>query len=188
MDTRLIRALLNPVRIRIFDAVAESPASPSQLATALAESLGVVAYHVGVMRATGCLQPVGAAGPRRGDQCVYELTPLALPARRRISQRRIDPPALGHPSAGVLRAIVDREIAGLGVPGEHQGDRLGCMSMALDRQGLRQVSAAIARALDQVSIAQEESARRLAGTDEEAIETTIAVASFKSPSSSEANV
>jgi DNA-binding transcriptional ArsR family regulator len=188
VDTRLIRALLNPMRIRIFDAVAESPASPTQLAATLEESLGVVSYHVDVMRTTGCLQPAGAARPRRSDQCVYELTPLASPARRRISQRRIDPPALGHPSAGVLRAIVDREFAGLDVPGEHQGDRLGYMSMALDRQGLRQVSAAIARALDQVSIAQEESARRLTGSDEKAIETTIAVASFKSPSSSEANV
>ena len=188
MDTQLVRALLNPMRIRIFDAVAEGPASPGQLANRLEESLGVVSYHVGVMRITGCLQPVGAARPRRGDQCVYELTPLASPARRRISQRRIAPSDLGHPSAGALRAIVDREIAGLGAPGERRGDRLGCMSIALDRQGLRQVSAAIASALDQVSIAQEESARRLAGSDEEAIETTIAVASFKSPLSSEASV
>jgi hypothetical protein len=186
VDAQLARALLNPMRIRIFDAVAEGPANPSQLATKLDESLGVVAYHVGVMRVTGCLQRVGAAGPRRGDQCVYELTPLALPVRRRISQQRIAPSALGHPSAGALRAIVDREITGLGAPGERREDRLGCMSMALDRRGLQQVSAAIAGALDQVTIAQEESARRLAGTDEEAIETTIAVASFKSPSSSEA--
>ncbi|HEX8688705.1 MAG TPA: hypothetical protein VF729_00515 [Solirubrobacterales bacterium] len=174
------------MRIRIFDAVAERPASPSQLATTLDESLGVVAYHVGVMRVTGCLQPAGVARRRRGDQCVYELTPLASPARRRISQQRIAPSTFGHPSAGVLRAIVDREIAGLGAPGERRTDRLGCMSMALDRQGLQQVSAAIASALDQVTIAQEESAKRLAGTDEEAIETTIAVASFKSPSGSEA--
>jgi DNA-binding transcriptional ArsR family regulator len=188
VDTQLVRALLNPVRIRILDAVAESPASPQQLATALAESLGVVSYHVGVMRTTGCLQPVGAARPRRGEECVYELTPLAAPARQWISQRRIAPPTFGHPSAEAMRARVDREIAGLGVPGERQGDRLGCMSIALDQQGLRRVSAAIASALDQVSIAQEESARRLAGTDEKAIEATIALASFKSPSSSEANV
>ncbi len=187
MDTQLVRALLNPMRIRIFDTVAESPASPNQLAAALEESLEVVSYHVGVMRTTGCLQPVGAARPRRGDQCLYELTPLASPARRRIAQWRFAPPALGHPSAGALRAIVDREIAGLGAPGERREDRLGCVSMALDRQGLQQVSAAIAGALDQVSIAQEESARRLAGTDEKAIETTIAVASFKSPSGGEAS-
>jgi DNA-binding transcriptional ArsR family regulator len=186
VDTQLVRALLNPMRIRIFDAIAEGPASPNQLATTLEESLGIVCYHVGVMRTTGCLQPVGTARPRRGDHCVYELTPLASPARKRISQRRIVPPALGHPSAAALRAIVDREIAGLGAPGERRGDRLGFMAVALDRQGLRQVSAAIAGALDQVSIAEEESAKRLAGTDEEGIETTIALASFESASSSEA--
>lgn len=186
MDTQLVRALLNPMRIRIFDAVAEGPASPSRLATTLDEGLGVVSYHVGVMRTTGCLQPVRATRPRRGDQCVYELTPLAAPARKRLSHGRISPPTLGHPSATALRAIVDREIADLDAPGERRGDRLGCMSIALDRQGLQQVSTAIAGALDQVSIAQEESARRLAGTGDEAIEATIAVASFKSPSSSEA--
>lgn len=186
MDRQLVRALLNPVRIRIFDAVAECPANPVQLATALGETLGLVSYHVGVMRITGCLQPAGAARSRRGDHCVYELTPLASPARSRISQRRIAPPGLGHPPAGALRSIVDREIAGLGAPGEPRADRLGCVSVALDRQGLQQVSAAIAGALDQVSIAQEESARRLAGSDGQAIEATIAIASFKSRSSSEA--
>lgn len=186
MDTQLVRALLNPMRIRIFDAIAEGPASPNQLAATLDESLGVVSYHVGVMRTTGCLQPVGAPRPRHGDQCVYELAPLASPARSRISRRHISPPTLGHPSAGALRAIIDREMTELGAPGERRGDRLGCVSVALDRQGLQRVSAAISGALDQVSIAQEESAKRLAGTDEQGVETTIAVASFKSASSSEA--
>jgi hypothetical protein len=190
VNTQLVRALLNPMRIRIFDVVAEGPASPSQLADRLNESLGIVSYHVGVLRTTGCLQPAGPVRTRRGDQCVYELTPLASPARRRIMQRQVIPPTLGHPSAGALRALVDEEIAalGTGAPGERRGDRLGCMSIVLDRQGLRQVSAAIATALDQVSMAQEESERRLAGSGGEAIEATIAVASFKSPSSSEASV
>jgi DNA-binding transcriptional ArsR family regulator len=186
VDTQLVRALLNPMRIRIFDAIAESPASPAQLATALEESLGIVSYHVGVMRTTGCLQPVGAGRTRRGHKCVYELTPLAAPARSRLSPRRSAPPSLGHPSASTLRAIVEREVAGLEPPGERRADRLGCMSMALDRRGMQQVTAAIAGALDQVTVAQEESAKRLAGGEEEAIEATIALASFKSPPAGEA--
>ena len=60
------------------------------------------------------------------------------------------------------------------------------MSIALDRRGMQQVSAAIAGALDQVSIAQEESARRMADTGEAGIETTIALATFKSPAGGEA--
>jgi DNA-binding transcriptional ArsR family regulator len=189
VHTQLVRALLNPMRIRIFDAVAEGPASPSQLARNLEENLGIVSYHVGVMRTTGCLQPAGPVRARRGEECVYELTPLASPARRRISRRRIVPPGLGHPSSSALKAIVDREIVDIGPGrlGERVGSRLGCMSVALDRQGLQRVSAAIAGALNQVALAQEESARRLAATDEDAIEATVAVASFKSPSGSEAN-
>jgi hypothetical protein len=186
VDTQLIRALLNPLRIRIFDALVPGPASPLELAGVLEENLGVVSYHVGVMRTTGCLQPVGAGDSRRSDQCVYELTPLASPARNRISPRRAVPPPLAHPSASTLRAIIEREVSGLGGSGERRGDRLGCMSMALDRRGLQQVSAAIASALDQVSIAQEESAKRLADTGEQAIEATIALATFKSPPAGEA--
>lgn len=183
MDTQLVRALLNPMRIRIFDLILEAPASPHRLAAMLEEDPGVVSYHVGILRTTGCVRPVAGARPRRGDHCVYELTPLALPARRRVSRRHPVPPTLGHPSASALRAIVEREAVGLGpgVLSERRGDRLGCMSIALDREGLQQVSAAIAGALDQVSLAQEESAKRLAGTGEQAINTTIAVASFKSP-------
>jgi hypothetical protein len=190
VDTQLVRALLNPMRIRIFDAVAEAPASPNQLASAFDERLGIVSYHVGVMRTTGCIQPLGSVPAGRGEDCVYELTPLASPARRRLLRRQVAPPTLGHPSSGVLRAIVDREIANIGpdVLGERAASRLGCMSIALDRRGLQQVTAAIGRALEQVSIAQEESAMRLAGTGEKAIEATIAVASFNSPSSGEARI
>lgn len=181
MDTQLVKALLNPMRIRILDAVTEAPSSPSQLAASLGENLDVVSYHVGVMRTTGCLRPVRRGHPRRGDQCVYELTPEAAPARRRISSRRLPPSDLGHPSAGMLRALVERGAAGLEAPGERRADRLGCMSVELDREGMRQVSAAIAGAIDKVSAAQEASARRLAGTGESAIEATIALASFASP-------
>jgi Helix-turn-helix domain len=187
VNTQLVRALLNPMRIRIFDVVAEGPASPSQLAEALDQSLALISYHVDVLRSTGCLQPSGRARPKRGQQCVYELAPGALPARRRASQRRGGPPLFGHPSAGALRTMVDKEIVGFGpsVTGERR-DRVGCMSLVLDRQGMVRVSTAIARALDQVSIAQEESERRLAGTGEGAIEATIAVASFNSPANSAA--
>jgi DNA-binding transcriptional ArsR family regulator len=183
VDTQLVRALLNPTRIRIFDVVAEGPASPQQLATTLAEDQDVVSYHVGILRTTGCIRPAGPVDPRRAEECVYELTPLALPARRRIGRRHYAPSAFGHPSAGALRALVEREVTGLGAgaAGERGGDRVGCMSIALDRQGLLQVSAAISSALDQVSLAQEESAKRMAGSGEKAIKATVAVASFKKP-------
>jgi DNA-binding transcriptional ArsR family regulator len=189
VDTQLVRALLNPMRIRIFDALAEGPASPEELAATLKENPAVVSYHVGVMRTTGCIQPAGPTQAKRRIERTYELSPLASAARRRISRGQSASPTLGHPSAGVLRMLVEKEMAALdGIAGERTGDRVGCLSLALDQRGLRQVSAAIAAALAEVSIAEEESAKRLAGTGEKAIEATIAVASFKSTPSRAASL
>jgi hypothetical protein len=180
VDTQLVRALLNPTRIRILDAVAEGPASARQLAAKLEASLGVVSYHVGVLRETGCIQPVEGAHSGHGLECSYELAPVATPTRR-LAQPPVAPSVLGHPSAAALRAIVERG-TGLAAStlGAREEDHLSCSSIVLDRQGWQEVSAAIGSALDRVSVAHEESTRRLAGTDEKGIPATVALAHFGS--------
>lgn len=187
MDTQLARALLNPTRIRILDAVAEGPAGARQLAAMLGERPGVISYHVAVLRETGCIQPAraGQAGP--DDEHLYELAPQAVPTRR-LAQRQASPSFVGHPSAAALRTIVGRGAGGLamGTLGEGSGDHLSCFSIVLDRQGWQEVSAAVGDALDRISLAHEESTRRLAGTDEERISATVAVASFESPGAAQA--
>lgn len=182
MDRQLVRALLNPMRIRILDAVAESPASTRQLADRLGEGLSVVSYHVGVLRETGCVQPVQAEQENPGDELTYELTPPATPTRR-LPPRQATPSVLGHPSAAALRTIVKRGTDGLetGTLSGGPGDHLSCVSIVLDQQGWQEVSAAIGSALDRVSVAHEESTKRLSDTDEEGISATVAVASFESP-------
>jgi helix-turn-helix protein len=178
---QLVRALLNSTRIRILDAVAKCPASVRQLAATLDESPGVVSYHVGVLRETGCLQPTMGEQAGPGAECIYELAPLATPTRR-LAQQQASSSVISHPSAAILRMIVDKGTDDLEVgplTGRNR-DHLSCFSIVLDRQGWREVSAAIGNALDRVSIVHEESARRLAETDEEGISATVAVASFES--------
>jgi regulatory ArsR family protein len=177
LDARLVRALLNPTRIRILDLVAEGPATPRQLAAALGQSIGVVSYHLEVLRTMGCIQ---LAKSNAGERPV-ELAPPAIPTRRLALPQRSQSPS-GHPSAAVLRAILGRGVANLGTGslGEPRGEQLSCISVVLDRQGWHEVTTAIGDALDRVAIAYEESTARLADTEEVGIDATVAVASFGS--------
>ncbi len=179
MDMQLVRALTNPMRIRILDAIAEGAASPSQLAEHLDEKGSVVGYHLRVLRATGCIRQVegeqsGPAGERR-----YELAPTATPTRH-MAPARLVRSGFGHPPAAVVQSIVERGMLhpGTDILGDGK-DQLSCASIVVDAQGWREISAAIAEAVDRISAAHEESAQRLNESDEEGINATIALASFE---------
>ncbi|HEU4658563.1 MAG TPA: winged helix-turn-helix domain-containing protein [Capillimicrobium sp.] len=59
------RALAHPVRAQILGELTKRPASPSQLADAVGESVGVVSYHVRVLVEAGLAELVGTV-PKRG--------------------------------------------------------------------------------------------------------------------------
>lgn len=59
------RALAHPVRARILAELEKRPASPSQLADVVGESVGVVSYHVRVLTEAGLAELVGTV-PKRG--------------------------------------------------------------------------------------------------------------------------
>ena len=181
MDTQLVRALVNPTRIRILDAIGEAAASPSQLAEILDERVSVVEYHISVLRSTGCIQqsPAEQSGPA-AERC-YELAPEATPTRQ-MAPGRLMPPRFGPPPAAVVRSIVEQSmpIPGTGIFGEGE-DQLSCASVVVDAQGWREISTAIAKVVDRISVAHEESAPRLSDSGEEGINATIAIVSFESP-------
>jgi DNA-binding transcriptional ArsR family regulator len=59
------RALAHPVRAEILTELRKRPSSPSQLAEAVGESVGVVSYHVRVLAEAGLVELVGTV-PKRG--------------------------------------------------------------------------------------------------------------------------
>jgi hypothetical protein len=177
---QLVRALANPTRIRILDAIAEGAASPTQLARALDEKLGIVGYHVQVLRATGCLRQVQPEQAGPAAERSYALAPGATPTRH-MAPARLVRSGFGHPPAAVVQSIVERDMPNPGTDIFGDGkDQLSCASIVVDAQGWREISAAIAEAVDRISAAHEESTRRLSDSDEEAISATIALASFES--------
>jgi DNA-binding transcriptional ArsR family regulator len=179
---QVVRALANPTRIQILDAIGEGPASPSELGARTGEPPGVIAYHLRVLRATGCVRlvedaPVGATLDRP-----YELAPTATPTRR-LARPRADHSGPGHPPASIVQSVLERgrRHGGENLLGERQ-EQLSCASIVVDKQGWREISTAIGEALDRISTAEERSAERLSAGAEEGIEATIAVLTFESPS------
>src|SRR4051812_18149334 len=64
-EARIAKALAHPLRARILQRLGERVASPAELAAELGASLGVVSYHVRMLRAYDCLELVRTE-PRRG--------------------------------------------------------------------------------------------------------------------------
>jgi DNA-binding transcriptional ArsR family regulator len=180
---QVVRALANPTRIRLLEAIADEPADARQLGALVGEAPGVVSYHLRVLRATGCVRMAKADIARPAEGCEYELAPTATPTRR-LARPRLPHSGPGHPPASLVQSVLER---GAPARGENLfGERkhqLGCTSIVLDKRGWQEVAAAVGEAMDRVWTAQEKSRERLAEEDAEGIEATVAVAAFESPAS-----
>src|SRR4051795_6885593 len=64
-EARIAKALAHPLRARILQRLGERVASPGELAVELAAPLGVVSYHVRMLRDYECVELVRTE-PRRG--------------------------------------------------------------------------------------------------------------------------
>jgi len=59
------RALAHPIRAQLLAALRNGPASPSEMAPAVEQSIGVVSYHVRILVEAGLVDLVGTQ-PKRG--------------------------------------------------------------------------------------------------------------------------
>lgn len=177
---QLVRALANPARIRIINALAEGPATPTRLSTRMHEKNGVIAYHLKVLRTTGCIQQSESDQLGPAEERVYELAADATPTRE-LGRSWPTGSGVGHPPAVLVRSVVERGSSHRGEDlfGARQ-NQLSCTSIVVDKQGWREISAAIGEALDRIATVHERSVQRLSNSDEEGINATIAVANFES--------
>src|ERR1700712_82912 len=77
-EARIAKALAHPLRARILQRLGERVASPGDLAVELGAPLGVVSYHVRMLRQYECVELVRTAPVRGALQHFYRAT--ALPA------------------------------------------------------------------------------------------------------------
>jgi DNA-binding transcriptional ArsR family regulator len=177
-EARIAKALAHPLRARILERLGEREASPGELADALGEPLGVVSYHVRMLREYHCVELVRTV-PRRGAlQHFYRAT-----ARPRLDheQWRNLPAALrGELADGTIGAIVEdltrAADAGTLADGETVLSRV---PLELDARGRQKLHRLLARTLEQVDAIAAESATRAAEGGEERVPIELALLHFK---------
>jgi DNA-binding transcriptional ArsR family regulator len=177
-EARIAKALAHPLRARILQRLGERVASPGDLAVELGAPLGVVSYHVRMLRDYECVELVRTE-PRRGAlQHFYRAT-----ARPRLDaeQWRTLPAGLRRELASetitqVIDDLGDAADAGMLHDPEMTVTRT---PLELDDRGWRKLNRLLARTHEQaLAIASESSARR---TDEPAtgFPTELALLHFK---------
>ena len=178
-EARIAKALAHPLRARILQRLGERVASPGDLAVELGAPLGVVSYHVRMLRDYECVELVRTE-PRRGAlQHFYRAT-----ARPNLdeSQWRTLPSGLRRELTGeTIQALVnDLAQAADGGTLEDPEVVLTRTPLELDEKGWKKLNKLMAKTLDQaLAIASESSARRNEGATGEVFPTELGLLHFK---------
>lgn len=158
-DPRYVKALSHPLRVRILGILEEQAASPVELSQVLGASLGTVSYHVRQLNELGLLDLVRET-PRRG---AVEHHYRAKPRPRSggatwdsvsvIAKQAIIGAELEHTTD-----VVQRAAAVGGFDGDHA--RLERLRLTLDDRGVKALSKALAKLVDEAHKIEQASAER----------------------------
>jgi DNA-binding transcriptional ArsR family regulator len=158
-EARIAKALAHPLRARILQRLGERVASPGELAVELGAPLGVVSYHVRMLREYDCVELVRTE-PRRGAlQHYYKATARAV---LDAEQRRSLPAALRSELSGeMVQGLVDDLAAAADAGALADPDTLVSRTpLELDERGWRKLTRLLARTQEQALAIAEESAAR----------------------------
>jgi DNA-binding transcriptional ArsR family regulator len=176
-EARIAKALAHPLRARILQRLGERVASPGDLATELGAPLGVVSYHVRMLRDYECVELVRTE-PRRGAlQHFYRAT-----ARPNLDedQWRTLPSGLRGELAGETLSELVSDLGAAADAGTLNDPEvvLQRSPVELDERGWKKLNRLLARTHDQaLAIAAESSERRNSGA--EVFPTEVVLLHFK---------
>ncbi|HET6548734.1 MAG TPA: helix-turn-helix domain-containing protein [Solirubrobacter sp.] len=158
-EARIAKALAHPLRARILQRLGERVASPGDLATELDAPLGVVSYHVRMLRDYDCVELVRTE-PRRGAlQHFYRAT--ARPTLDEDQWRTL-PSGLRRELAGAtLQELVD-DLAKAADAGQLDDPEMvmNRTPLELDERGWKKLNRLLARTHEQALAIAAESADR----------------------------
>jgi DNA-binding transcriptional ArsR family regulator len=174
-EARIAKALAHPLRARILQRLGERVASPGDLATELGAPLGVVSYHVRMLRDYDCVELVRTE-PRRGAlQHFYKAT-----ARPNLDedQWRTLPSGLRRELTGETLQELVEDLAKAADAGtlEDPDVVLNRTPMELDERAFKKLNRLLARTLEQAHAIAAESAAR---DSEKVFPTELGVLHFK---------
>jgi len=178
-EARIAKALAHPLRARILQRLAERIASPGELAVELEAPLGVVAYHVRMLREYECVELVRTE-PRRGAlRHYYRATTRPVLV---AEQRRTLPAGLRGELAGATLSGVLEDLGAAAGNGALRDPELVLTRtpLELDARAWRKLNRLLERVQVQAAAIAEESAAR-AGEDapDERFPTELGVLHFK---------
>src|SRR5918998_4421285 len=178
-EARIAKALAHPLRARILQRLGERVASPGDLAVELGAPLGVVSYHVRMLRDYDCVELVRTE-PRRGAlQHFYKAT-----ARPNLDddQWRTLPSGLRRELTGETLGELVSDLAQAADAGTLQDPEvvLSRVPLELDERGFKKLNKLLAKTLDQaLAIAAESSARYNEGKAQDVFPTELGILHFK---------
>ena len=174
-EARIAKALAHPLRARILQRLGERVASPGDLAVELGAPLGVVSYHVRMLRDYDCVELVRTE-PRRGAlQHFYKAT-----ARPNLDedQWRTLPSGLRRELTGETIQDLVTDLAAAADAGtlEDADVVLTRTPLELDERGFKKLNKLLAKTHEQALAIAAESAARQADT---VFPTEVAILHFK---------
>jgi DNA-binding transcriptional ArsR family regulator len=177
-EARIAKALAHPLRARILQRLGERVASPGDLAVELNAPLGVVSYHVRMLRDYDCVELVRTE-PRRGAlQHFYKAT-----ARPNLDedQWRTLPAGLRKELAGEsLQDLVD-DLASAADAGQLEDPELVVTRtpLELDEKAFKKLNKLLAKTHEQALAIAAESASRGEAAADAGFPTELAILHFK---------
>ena len=177
-EARIAKALAHPLRARILQRLGERVASPGDLALELGAPLGVVSYHVRMLRDYDCVELVRTE-PRRGAlQHFYRAT--ARPTLDEDQWRTL-PSSLRRELAGeTIAELVDdlRKASEAGTL-EDADVVVTRTPLEVDERAFKKLNRLLARTHEQALQIAAESAARQGEKSSEVVPTELAVLHFK---------
>src|SRR4051794_9190597 len=176
-EARIAKALAHPLRARILQRLGERVASPGDLAVELGAPLGVVSYHVRMLRDYDCVELVRTE-PRRGAlQHFYRAT-----ARPNLDedQWRTLPSGLRRELSGETIQDLVNDLGAAADAGTLEDPDLiiNRAPLELDERGFKKLNRLLNKTLEQAhQIAEESAARHAEGAD--SFLTEVAILHFK---------
>jgi DNA-binding transcriptional ArsR family regulator len=177
-EARIAKALAHPLRARILQRLGERVASPGDLALELGAPLGVVSYHVRMLRDYDCVELVRTE-PRRGAlQHFYRAT--ARPTLDEDQWRTL-PASLRRELAGeTIAEIVDDLRAASDAGMLEDADVVVTRTpLEFDERAFKKLNRLLARTHEQALAIAAESAARQGEKSPEVFPTELAVLHFK---------
>jgi DNA-binding transcriptional ArsR family regulator len=174
-EARIAKALAHPLRARILQRLGERVASPGDLALELGAPLGVVSYHVRMLRDYDCVELVRTEPVRGALQHFYKAT--ARPNFDEGQWRALPTTLRGELIGETIQSLVGDLADAAGAARLEDPDVvLKRTLLELDERGFKKLNKLLAKTLDQALAIAAESAER--GSDD-VIATELGLVHFK---------